>query len=67
MDGSIARCLNPDGTLGWIRSLNPVAYAAGTEMQSFEERRGQNEIRQDFHTSVPISHFWQQFSTYSLN
>ena len=47
-DGSacIARCLNADGSLGWIRSLDPVAYAAGTEMKSFEERRGQNEIRQ---------------------
>ena len=47
-DGSacIARCLNADGSLGWIRSLDPVAYAAGTEMKSFEERRGQNKIRQ---------------------
>ena len=47
-DGSacIARCLNADGSLGWVRSLDPVAYAAGTEMKSFEERRGQNEIRQ---------------------
>ena len=53
-DGSacIARCLNADGSLGWVRSLDPVAYAAGTEMKSFEERRGQNEIRQAIAVNV---------------